>query len=314
MEKKPLVSVCVITYGHEHFIEQSINSILNQECDFPIEVIVSNDCSPDNTNNVIENILKNHPKAKQIRYFNHKINIGAISNFFFSLSECEGKYVAICEGDDYWIDEKKVQKQIDFLEKNPDYSLCFSSRNTIDNDINLISTDNFEFKDWNTNDILNGIIPPMQTIISKNLSKEFITFYQKHKGSFGADKIYSYFYSLHGKLKSIPDITAVYRSNGLGIWSKLDYFEKQFLHIDESLKFYKIIANDEKEFNVLKQQLFLRIIKDIHFSFISKPVQATQIYFKILAKYKPPLKSVIFARIFFLKYYLTIIKNKTKNF
>ncbi len=314
MKSLPLVSVCVITYGHENFIEESINSILMQVCDFDFEVIISNDCSPDMTNAKIVDIINNHPKANLIKYHNHEKNSGAMSNFFFSLKESKSNYIALCEGDDYWTDNFKLQKQIDFLENNQEYSLCFTSRNVIDNNGKIISKDVFESKDWFTSDILNGIICPMQTVVTRNYSYEFINYYDKHKGSFGADKIYSYFYSLKGKLKSLSEITAVYRNNGLGIWSQLDYYEKHFLHIDESLKFFKIIAKDSTEFNNLKKKLFIKILNEIHFEFYANPIRSTRIYLKIVSKYKPPLKSMIFAILIFFKYYFGVLKSKISIF
>ncbi|MDI1318517.1 glycosyltransferase [Flavobacterium sp.] len=121
MKESLKVSICMITYGHENFIEEAINGVLMQECDFEIELIISNDCSPDKTDAVIQKILKTHPKASTINYINQENNLGIAANFIFTLEQCNGKYIAICEGDDYWIDPLKLQKQVDFLETNEDY-------------------------------------------------------------------------------------------------------------------------------------------------------------------------------------------------
>lgn len=117
----------MITYGHEKFIEQAINGVLMQECDFEVELIIANDCSPDRTDAVIQNILKNHPRASWIKYIKHEKNLGMMPNFIFALQECQGKYVALCDGDDYWTDAFKLQKQVDFLESNPKFGICFHS-------------------------------------------------------------------------------------------------------------------------------------------------------------------------------------------
>jgi glycosyltransferase involved in cell wall biosynthesis len=122
---KPLVSVVMITYGHEKYIQQAIESILIQQCNFEIELIISNDCSPDNSDAVINDIIRNHPKSNLIQYHNHVKNIGMMNNFVFALQQAKGTYIAICEGDDYWIDSLKLQKQVDYLEENADCSLCF---------------------------------------------------------------------------------------------------------------------------------------------------------------------------------------------
>lgn len=121
----PLVSVCMITYGHEKYIEEAINSVLMQECDFDYELIISNDCSPDKTDFVIQTILKTHPKAYCIKYFNQQQNIGMMPNSVFVLEKSIGNYIAVCEGDDFWTDKLKLQKQVDFLRENEDCSLCF---------------------------------------------------------------------------------------------------------------------------------------------------------------------------------------------
>ena len=121
MPIQPKVSVCMITYNHEKFIREAIEGVLMQECNFNVELIVANDCSPDATDSIIQDILKNHPCASWIKYINHKKNLGMMPNFIWALNQCTGKYIALCEGDDYWTDPLKLQKQVDFLEGNKDY-------------------------------------------------------------------------------------------------------------------------------------------------------------------------------------------------
>lgn len=121
MEQLPKVSVCMITYAHENYIREAIEGVLMQECNFKVELIVANDCSRDATDAVIEDILKNYPRAAGIKYIKHEKNIGMMPNFIFAMEHCSGKYIALCEGDDYWTDPLKLQKQVDFLEANPEY-------------------------------------------------------------------------------------------------------------------------------------------------------------------------------------------------
>lgn len=120
---EPMVSVCMLTYKHEKYIAEAIEGVLMQQADFDIELIITNDTSPDNTDEIVKNIINTHPRGNWIRYFSHKINKGFLPNFIFTLQECRGKYIAFCSGDDYWVDPLKLQKQVDFLEKNPDYGL-----------------------------------------------------------------------------------------------------------------------------------------------------------------------------------------------
>ena len=121
-----VVSVVMVTYGHEQFIKQSIEGVLMQDCDFDIELILANDCSPDLTDEVVRGILENHPKSNWIKYTKHPKNIGMISNFMWAAGQATAKYIALCDGDDYWTDPLKLQKQVDFLEGNEDFSICGS--------------------------------------------------------------------------------------------------------------------------------------------------------------------------------------------
>ena len=118
------VSVVMITYKHEQFIAKAIEGVLMQKCDFEVELIIADDCSPDKTEEKVFQIIKNHPKNSWIKYTKHKTNKGMISNFNWALNQCKGKYIALCEGDDYWTDPLKLQKQVDFLEANEEYSAC----------------------------------------------------------------------------------------------------------------------------------------------------------------------------------------------
>ncbi|MFD0933337.1 glycosyltransferase family 2 protein [Psychroflexus salinarum] len=125
MTKPPTVSVVMITYNHENFIKEAIQGVLTQVSDFTIELIIANDKSTDATHQVIDELLeKNIPEHIHIRYYNHKGNKGMMSNFIWALQQAKGKYIALCEGDDYWTDPLKLQKQADFLEENKGFVLC----------------------------------------------------------------------------------------------------------------------------------------------------------------------------------------------
>lgn len=127
MDKKKLkVSVDMITYGHGNYIRQAIESVLMQNTNFEFDLIIADDCSPDNTREVVEDIINNHPEGYKIKYFRHEKNIGMQANGLFAADKCTGKYMAICEGDDYWTDPFKLQKQVDFLEENLDYGIVYT--------------------------------------------------------------------------------------------------------------------------------------------------------------------------------------------
>lgn len=118
----PLLSVLMITYNHEAFIGSSIESVLAQQVDFSYELVIGDDHSTDRTPEIARQYAEKYPD--KIRLLSHEQNMGVITNFQHTLSRCRGKYIAMLEGDDRWIDVKKLQRQVDFLEKNPEYVMC----------------------------------------------------------------------------------------------------------------------------------------------------------------------------------------------
>ncbi len=119
------ISIIMVTYGHEKYIREAIEGILMQRGDFNFELIIANDASPDATHQIVSEILKNHTNSDKICYIEQEKNIGMMPNFIFALQQAQGDYIALCDGDDYWTDPYKLQKQVDFLEANPDYVLSF---------------------------------------------------------------------------------------------------------------------------------------------------------------------------------------------
>lgn len=120
----PLVSILCITYNHELYIREAINSFLNQETTFPFEIIIHDDASNDKSKLIIENYKQKYPSI--IKTFFQEENQYSKHGFAFLnnlIKECSGDYVAFCEGDDYWINKGKLQEQADFLTKNTDYSM-----------------------------------------------------------------------------------------------------------------------------------------------------------------------------------------------
>lgn len=122
--REPLVSVKMITYNHEPYIAQAIKGALRQETSFPFELVIGEDCSTDGTREIVFDYQKKYPDI--IRVITSDQNVGMHKNGPRTLKECRGKYIAYCEGDDYWHHPQKLQKQVDFLEANPGYGLVHS--------------------------------------------------------------------------------------------------------------------------------------------------------------------------------------------
>jgi glycosyltransferase involved in cell wall biosynthesis len=119
------ISVIVPTYNHGKYITQCLESILCQKGDFQMEVIIGDDCSTDDTRLTATQFQSKYPGIFFL--LPPKTNIGVTKNLKRCLDACSGEYIAVCEGDDYWTDERKLQKQLSFLQLHPDHSMCFSA-------------------------------------------------------------------------------------------------------------------------------------------------------------------------------------------
>jgi glycosyltransferase involved in cell wall biosynthesis len=131
----PLVSVVCHTFNHENFIEDSINGFLMQKTTFPFEIIIHDDSSTDATREKIENYQKKYPNIIKTILQKENIYQKGLRPSMFSFPLAKGKYIAVCEGDDFWVDENKIQAQGDFLENNPSYSVCYTDSIPFENNI-----------------------------------------------------------------------------------------------------------------------------------------------------------------------------------
>ena len=126
----PMVSIVCTTYNHEKFIANAIDSFLMQVTDFDFEILIGEDCSTDKTRKIVDEYAKLNPN--KITLVTSEKNVGAMQNFYRLFQRSKGKYIAICEGDDFWIDPLKLQKQVDYLEENPECTLCFHNGEVVD--------------------------------------------------------------------------------------------------------------------------------------------------------------------------------------
>jgi glycosyltransferase involved in cell wall biosynthesis len=217
MNSTPMVSIVMITYGHENYIGQAIEGVLMQECNFEIELIIANDCSPDKTDDVVKEIINNHQKSSLIKYIKHKKNIGMMPNFIFALKKAQGKYIALCEGDDYWTDPLKLQKQVDFLEKNKNYSLIASNAHTNLKDEMLMYNTRKE-GDFYCKDILISNFIPTASIV---FNREDLFFPEFFSDSPAGDWLLMTYLLINKKGYYISEPLVFYRVHEGGIWSSL---------------------------------------------------------------------------------------------
>jgi len=280
----PKVSVVTITYGHQDYIIETIKGVLKQNYTGKIEFIISNDNSPDDTDQVISDFFKSIeiPQNFEINYINHATNIGVMPNFYDALTKASGDYIALCDGDDYWTDENKLQKQIDFLEENEDYVLVGHNVRIFENETNETINSSFPFT--------NSIKPSKNYIFLDNyipaLSIVFKNKYEIPKWLLGC-KIGDYplilFLEQFGQIGFIDDIMASYRSNS-GYHSSLDKNKKNQLFLQSIEIVKQNISLTKTQLNNLNYQILLIQLRDKNFAKSVKMILGTSTSLKFKLK------------------------------
>ncbi len=170
-QNNPVVSICCITYNHESFIRQCLDGFVMQKTNFPFEIIVHDDASLDNTANIVKDYEVKYTDSFRCVYQSenqfYKQNV--LINILFPMSQ--GKYIALCEGDDYWTDPYKLQKQVDFLEANPEYSLCFHNAIKLyhDEDKETELFAQYTKSDYYPEDIIHEWLIPTASVVFRNV-------------------------------------------------------------------------------------------------------------------------------------------------
>lgn len=170
--KKPLVSVCMISFNHAKFVRKSIESVLNQEVNFDYEILVHDDASADETSEIIKELSKEYPG--RIRYLIQERNIYSSGGKPFAIlfAEAKGEFIALCECDDYWVDPCKLQKQYDFLSKNDRFSICYHDAFVVDDEDNRVLDSNVPLRgkrDFLSSELMRGQAAlSTQTVMFRN--------------------------------------------------------------------------------------------------------------------------------------------------
>lgn len=220
-ENECMVSVSMITYNHEKYIAQAIESIVSQKTNFVFELVIGEDCSTDNTRNICISYQKKYPDIIRLRL--PETNQGMMLNWINNINYGRGKYIALCDGDDYWIDPYKLQKQFDFMESNPDFALCSHHTYTLtgehldqnmEMEQDVLTIQDLIIKDW-------GLLTA-SIFFRKDAHKVPEWYYTVKNGDYALQLIVS----LSGKIKMLPDYMAIYRKHGEGISCTLQPFSQ----------------------------------------------------------------------------------------
>ena len=288
--EKPIVSILTITYNHAQFIAQAIDSFLMQKTTFNFEIVIGEDCSTDNTRKIILDYQSKYPD--KIKLLKKDKNLGIESNFFKTLQACKGKYIAICDGDDYWTDDKKLQKQVSFLENHKDYGMVATlEKNYIQSENKFINSSikiEKEFKILLFKDFLFQNKVTASTVLFKNeLAKEYSDLYLRNKTklSFLDYSLWLYF-SYKEKVAVLNQYTTVYRI----LKVSASHFTKNNKWLLDH-KFYNDILFYKNNYSTLDNEMidktiYARAIKYYISACYTKDKKTSQEFLKIFKKNK----------------------------
>lgn len=209
----PKVSVCMIAYKHEAYVRQAIESILSQEVDFPIELVIGDDCSPDGTAAICEEIAARDPR---VRLLPRERNLGVMPNFTRTLLACTGEYIAICEGDDYWTDNDKLRKQVEFLDKHPNYAGSAHQATVITDGKAIRQFREDVGTDLSTDDLLGGRLFHTASILFRRAALDF---FSNSPPVLSCDRLLNICISIVGDIRYFEESMCVYRVHGAGMSS-----------------------------------------------------------------------------------------------
>lgn len=252
------IAIACATYNHEKFIKRTLDSFLMQELDEPFEVHICDDASTDGTADIIREYEAKYPHIIKPKI--QKTNLwqkGLATSKYILFPSIKAEYVAMCEGDDYFTDPKKLQKQVRFLDENPDFSICFHPVNVISDDGTpdsifpvLEEKDYYTFADLLKRNFIQTNSCMYRWRFGKDNPKELIP-----DNILPSDYFWHLLHAELGKIGKLPDVMSVYNKHCQGMWYKKDdawYLNYALLHIN----FYKEIEKRYKR--IITNQTYLK--------------------------------------------------------
>jgi glycosyltransferase involved in cell wall biosynthesis len=247
MGAKPLVSISCNTYNHAGYIAEAIEGFLAQRTNFPIEILIHDDASTDGTADIVRQYQARYPELIKPIYqienqHSKRVRIGC-----FNLERAQGEYVALCEGDDYWTDPLKLQKQVEFLQSNPGYVMCFTNHDKIDKDGNLLAKGVLRYGpnvELTQHEILTGLPPRYLTVVFRRSAIDFS--FLREKFSSNGDVVLFAMLTRKGNAKYLDFVSGCYRIHPGGVWSSKSEVERGVMKLRNSSAMLKIFKRPEE--------------------------------------------------------------------
>lgn len=244
IEKTPFVSIVCNTYNHVNFIRQCLDGFIMQQTSFPFEILVHDDASTDGTADIVREYERNYPDIiKPIYQKENQYSKGVKVSLTYQYSRAKGKYIALCEGDDYWTDPMKLQKQVDFLECHEGYVMCSHRFKQLDQQTGAIRDDWYgrlstdvlytletivSFEEWYTQ--------PLSILFLKDALD--LSLYEKYQ--YSRDLVLVYTILKKGGGVMFNSSMGVYRQHQGGIWTGIPYAKQILSDLKACISIYNV--------------------------------------------------------------------------
>jgi hypothetical protein len=245
----------MITYNQERYIAQAVTSALEQVTDFPVEIVIGEDCSTDGTRAILQELQQAHPD--RIRLLLRDENLGMFGNFADTLSQCQGEFVALLEGDDYWTSPHKLQRQVDAMRANPHWAICFHTTRCVSEPSNeVFDYPNFPVaRESSLQDLLKRNIMQTCSVLYRRSAIPFLPGWMTDLPL--VDWPLHVLVAQQGAIGFLPERMATYRIHGAGVWAtkslrfRLTGTMRMLQRLSETLGSEHLHAVHEGQLNVL---------------------------------------------------------------
>lgn len=244
---KPLVTICCHTFNHAKFITSALEGFVMQQTNFPYEILINDDASTDGTQEILKEYAEKYSNITLLLHNSNQWGEGMLNGTYFGfepfiyniLPLAKGKYLAFCEGDDYWTDPLKLQKQVDYLESHPEHIMCYHSYSIISNRILISSFKDSDGKDYSNQELISvpdGIAS--STKMFRNIYTKEIEPILQH---FSGDYLFTSYLGIFGSCGYVPNIEpSVYRLHPEGVWTRLSKEVKKIRYVEMLENLYNL--------------------------------------------------------------------------
>ena len=262
-----VVSICCITYNHHKYIRRAIDGFLMQKTSFKYEILIHDDASTDGTSEIIRRYEARYPELiKAVIQKENKYKKGMDEGYFYGFEPfcqdlfpmAKGRFLALCEGDDYWTDPDKIQKQVEYMDKHPEHSMCYHSTNMLMEETKqmmLFNPARTNGKDFSREEMV--ATPAGIATASKMLRNYYNEKTKKDYLTFTGDCFMTAFYATFGSCGFVKDIKpSVYRIHSEGVWSGKSMHQKRALVYFMNTKLYELFSKmNHPKFTVIRKRI-----------------------------------------------------------